>query len=276
MEITPGLFIGVAFIALVCEYVDVSFGGGYGTILSPALLIIGFAPLDVVPAVLLGQLAGGVVGGYLHHRVGNINLDFRRDEKLANKRTNWLGYIPRSLDAKIVLILAASGIIGGSIGAVSAINIPTIVLRVYIGLMVMGIGALILIRRNHKSSFTFRKLAGIGLLSAFNKGISGGGYGPLVAGGQLLIGREAKSSIGSAITAESVVVIAAFLSYVFLRGGIYWTLAAATSIGSVIAAPLGAITVKKLGAKKLKVAIGAVITILGALTLVRIFIASPI
>lgn len=271
MEITLGLFIGVAFIALLCEYIDVSFGGGYGTILSPTLLIIGFVPLVIVPAVLLGQLAGGVVGGYLHHRVGNINLDFRRDEKLTKKKAYWLSYIPRSLDAKVVLILAISGIIGGVIGAVSAINIPDIVLRVYIGAMVVGIGVLILVRRNHKGSFTLRKLVGIGLLSAFNKGISGGGYGPLVAGGQLLIGREAKSSIGSAITAEVVVVIAALLSYVFLTGGIYWTLAAATSIGSVIAAPLGAFTVKKLRVKKLKLVVGLVITILGAVTLIQVF-----
>jgi uncharacterized membrane protein YfcA len=59
---------------------DASIGMGYGTTLTPILLIVGFPPLEVVPAVLLGQLVGGTVGGLAYHRLGNINLDFRRDE----------------------------------------------------------------------------------------------------------------------------------------------------------------------------------------------------
>ena len=271
MEITSGLFIAVAVISLLSEYMDNSLGGGYGTTLTPVLLIIGFTPIDVVPAVLLGQLVGGVVGGYFHHRVGNVHLDFRRDEKLTKGKAYWLGYIPRSLDAKVILVLVISGIIGGVIGAVSAVNIPSIVLKGYIGATVLGIGVLILVRRNHKSSFTFRKLAGIGLLSAFNKGLSGGGYGPLITGGQVLIGREVKNSIGSATIAEVAVCMVGFLSYVFLKGGIYWHLAAATSIGSVTAGPLGALTVKKFGSKKIKLGMGLLTIMLGAFTLAGIF-----
>lgn len=45
--------------ALFCEYIDASIGMGYGTALTPQLLIIGLSPLEVVPAVLLGQLAVG-------------------------------------------------------------------------------------------------------------------------------------------------------------------------------------------------------------------------
>lgn len=63
MEITLTLFAVVAIVALFCEYTDASIGMGYGTALTPILLIMGFLPLDVVPAVLLGQLAGGFIGG---------------------------------------------------------------------------------------------------------------------------------------------------------------------------------------------------------------------
>ena len=272
MEITLGLFIAVAVISLLGEYTDNSLGGGYGTILTPVLLIMGFPPLEVVPAVLLGQLVGGIAGGYFHHRLGNVHLDFRQDERVTREKTSWLGYIPRSTDAKVVLILATSGIVGGVVGAVSAVNVPTLVLKGYIGAMVLGIGVLILVRRNHKSPFTFGKLVGIGLLSAFNKGISGGGYGPLITGGQVLIGRKVRNSIGSATIAEVAVCIVGFLSYLFLKEeGIYWTLAAATSIGSITAGPLGAITVRKFGSKKLKLAMGLLISALGAFTLAGIF-----
>ncbi|MBI4284256.1 MAG: sulfite exporter TauE/SafE family protein [Chloroflexi bacterium] len=271
MEIALGLFIAVAVISLICEYTDNSLGGGYGTILTPVLLIIGFIPLDVVPAVLLGQLVGGIVGGYFHHRVGNVHLDFRHDGALTNGKRYWLGYIPRSLDAKVILILVISGLIGGVVGAAFAINIPSIILKGYIGVMVLGIGIAMLVRRNHKGSFTFKKLAGIGVLSAFNKGISGGGYGPLITGGQVLIGRDVKNSIGSATIAEVAVCLVSFLSYVFLKGGIDWQLAAATSIGSITAGPLGALTVSKFGSNKLKLGMGLVTMLLGVFTLAGTF-----
>ena len=83
MELTSDLFV-VVFAALLCQYLSVSFGVGYGTLLTPLLLILGFSPLRIVPAVLLSQLVGGIVGGFVHHRSGNITLDFRQDDKLIS------------------------------------------------------------------------------------------------------------------------------------------------------------------------------------------------
>lgn len=271
MEITITLFIVVAVISLVCEFMDASIGMGYGTTLSPVLLIIGFLPLEVVPSVLLGQLVGGLVGGIVHHRLGNIHLDFRRDEAIK-KRLHGLGYIPKSLDSKVILLLAVCGIVGAVVAVFFALNIPTVALKTYIGAMVLAIGIVILIRRNRETNFSWKGLTAIGLISSFNKGASGGGYGPLVTGGQLISGREVKSSVGSTTLAEALVCIVAFVSYLVIKGDIYWTLAAATSIGSVIAAPFAAMTVKKVNRDKLKLAIGVVTCLLGALTLAKIFI----
>jgi uncharacterized membrane protein YfcA len=271
MEITLTLFIVIAVIALLCEYLDASIGMGYGTALSPILLIMGFLPLQVVPSVLLGQLVGGLVGGFFHYRLGNINLDFRQD-KAIKKRLHSLGYIPRSLDSKVILVLAICGIIGALAAVFFALNIPTVILKTYIGVMVLGIGIGIVIRRNRESNLSWKGLIAIGLISSFNKGASGGGYGPLVTGGQIISGREARSSVGSTTLAEALVCIVAFIAYVVIKGDIYWTLAAATSIGSVIAAPFAAMTVKKVNTRKLKFAIGIVTTLLGALTLAKTFI----
>jgi hypothetical protein len=271
MEVTVALFITVAVIALFCEYMDASIGMGYGTTLSPVLLIIGFLPLQVVPSVLLGQLVGGVAGGIAHHKVGNITLDFRQDMAIK-KRLHGLGYIPRSLDSKIILLLAVCGIVG-AVGAVFfAISVPTLVLKTYIGAMVVGIGIVILIRRRRKSNFSWKGLTAIGLVSSFNKGASGGGYGPLVTGGQIISGREAKSSVGSTTVAEALVCTVAFVSYLVMKGDIYWTLAAATSVGSVVAGPVAAVTVKRLNDEKLKLAIGIVTCVLGAVTLAQTYI----
>lgn len=271
MEITITLFVVVVVISLGCEYMDASIGMGYGTTLSPVLLIIGFLPLEVVPSVLLGQLVGGLVGGVAHHRLGNINLDFRRDEAIK-KRLRGLGYMPKSLDSKVILLLAVCGTIGAVVAVFFALNIPTIALKTYIGAMVLAIGVVILIRRNRESNFSWKGLTAIGLISSFNKGASGGGYGPLVTGGQLISGREVKSSVGSTTLAEALVCIVAFVTYLAIKGDIYWTLAAATSIGSIIAAPFAAMTVKKVNTNKLTLVIGVVTCLLGALTLAKIFI----
>ena len=271
MEITPALFAVIAIVALICEYMDASIGMGYGTALSPILIIMGFLPLQVVPAVLLGQLVGGLAGGFFHHRLGNIKLDFRRDEAIK-KRLRGLGYMPRSVDSKVIFILAVCGFMGGLAAVFFALNIPTVALETYIGIMVLSIGIVILVQRNRERNLSWRGLVGIGLISAFNKGASGGGYGPLVTGGQIISGREARSSIGSTTLAEAVVCIVAFVSYVVLKGDIYWRLAAATSIGSVVAAPFAAMTVKRIDSRRLKIVIGIATSVLGALTITKVFI----
>jgi len=272
MEITIALLVGVAILSLFCEYMDASIGMGYGTTLTPLLLIFGFAPLQVVPAVLLGQLVGGAVGGMAHHRLGNIKLDFRRDETLVKRRLRWLGYMPRSLDAKVVFILAGCGVIGAVVGAVTALNIPKVALTTYIGAVVLGTGIIILLRRNYQGSLSWKGLIGVGLLSSFNKGMSGGGYGPLVTGGQIISGREARSSVGSTTVAEAVVCVVGFLVYLLVKGDIFWKLAAATSIGSVIAGPVAALTVRKINSAKLKIIIGFATIILGTYTLLNTFV----
>jgi len=272
MEITLPLFVIVALIALLFQYTSVSMGLGYGTALTPVLLIIGFAPLQVVPAVLLSQFVGGIIGGVAHHRVRNINLDFRRDDKLIKERLRGLGYLPRSSDAKVIFILAICGAIGALVGVLFAINIPKLVLEIYIGVMVMAIGMLVLMRRNQESTLSWKKLIGMGLLGSFNKGISGGGYIPLVTGGQIISGREAKSSVGSTTFAVTFACAVSFLGYVLLKGNIYWALVAAVSIGSVIAAPFAAMTVKKIDSQRLKLAIGIATSLLGALTIAKVFV----
>ena len=97
MEITVGLFLFLLIMAFVCEFIDSSMGMGYGTILTPTLLIIGFDPLVVIPAVLLSQAFGGLSATIFHHQFENV--DFRRNSK----------------DFKIFIIISGFGIIAAII-----------------------------------------------------------------------------------------------------------------------------------------------------------------
>jgi len=222
--------------------------------------------------VLLSQLAGGIVGGLAHHRAGNIHLDFRRDEKLIKERLRGLGYLPRSTDAKVVFVLVACGVVGVLVGVFTAVNIPEVALQTYIGALVLCIGLMVLLRRSRSSVLSWNGIVAIGVLGAFNKGMSGGGYVPLVTGGQIISGREARSSVGSTTVAVAILCAVGFLAYLLVEGNIYWRLAAAATVGSIIAAPFAALTARKAKTEKLRLVIGLAMIILGALTLVRTFV----
>lgn len=277
MEITLLAFLAIAALAFICEYVDSSLGMGYGTTLTPLLLIAGFSPLQIVPAVLLSEFLTGIVAGLWHHRFGNIRLDFRRDESLDSGhpvkrligKLGWLGYIPRSRDSKVILVLAFCGTVGVLVAVFVAVSIPKFVLKTYIGAMVLAMGILILMTKDREFAFSWKRLIAVGLLSSFNKGISGGGYGPLVTGGQILSGRDSRSAIGSTSFTEGLVCLVGFLAYVAAKGNIHWNLAIPLVIGAVASTPLAALTTKRIPSKTLKMTVGILITILGALTLIR-------
>jgi len=272
METTLTMLVVVAVIALSCQYMSVSIGIGYGTVLTPILLIMGFSPLQIVPAVLISQLAGGLIGGLAHHRAGNLTLDFRRGDNPIKGRLRRLGYLPRSEDSKVILILASCGVIGVLAGVVTAVNISEVIVEAYIGVMVLGIGLAVLFQRSKKNAFSWKGLIPLGLVTAFNKGVSGGGYVPLVTGGQIIGGRDTKSSVGSTTMSVAFVCMVGFLGYLLMQGDIYWTLAAATITGSIIAAPFAAMTVSKVSTNKLKMVIGVATSLLGILTLAKTFI----
>ncbi len=271
MELTTSLFVAVLFLALSCQYMSVSIGLGYGTTLTPLLLMLGFSPLQVIPAILLSQLIGGTIAGLAHQQFGNIKLDFSRDNKLIKGRLRRLGYLPSSFDSKVVFVLALSGMIGVLVGTFTAVHIPQIVLETYIGAMVLGIGLTIILKRRHAGAFSWRGLITFGLIGAFNKGVSGGGYVPLVTGGQIISGRETRSSVGTTTIAVTIVCAVGLLSHFLLKGDIYWMLAVATSIGSIVAAPFAALIVRKVNTEKLRFTIGLATIVLGISTLAMTF-----
>jgi uncharacterized protein len=74
MELTTTTGTAIAAVYFAAEYVDSSLGMGYGPTLTPVLLLIGFAPVEVVPALLVSQLLAGLLSGVVHHSMGNVDL----------------------------------------------------------------------------------------------------------------------------------------------------------------------------------------------------------
>ncbi len=248
------IFLVIILLAFLCEFIDSTLGMGYGTALTPVLLIIGFGPLAIVPCVLLSELITGITAGIAHHKAGNVN--FKR----------------RSIHLKIALVLAACSVIGATLAVFIAINIPKLWLNTYIGLMVLGMGIIILLTLNKDYRFSWKKIIGLGSIAAFNKGMSGGGYGPVVTGGQILSGVNGNNAVGITSLAEGLTCVVGVIVFIASPGTINWGLAPSLIIGAVLSVPLSAIIVKKMPTKTLKITIGLITLVLGLITLIKLFL----
>ncbi len=267
IEIIAVLF-GMAFF---CELVDSTLGMGYGTTLTPVLLLMGYQPMQVVPAILLSELITGGFAAFAHHRAGNAFFDFRNDtdHKLV-KKMGALGYLPKSNDSRIAYILGLCSLIGAVGAAIFAVNLKAY-LSPIIGFIVLAMGILILVRHRSPGGFSWKKVTGLGITAAFNKGLSGGGYGPLVTSGQILSGVNGKSAIAITSMAESFTCLVGVVTYLIIGTQVNWGIAPPLIAGAVVSVPLSAILVKRMNTAKFTLVVGIATTILGALTLYKVF-----
>ena len=240
-------------LAFVCEFIDASLGMGYGTSLTPILLLLGFEPLQVVPAVLFSEFVTGLTSAFFHHSVQNVNLK------------------PRSKDFKVAMVLTMCSAVGVIIAVIFAIKLPKHILKTLIGAIVLSMGFFIILTRNRAPRFTWRKITLLGLIASFNKGLSGGGYGPLVMGGQVLSGIGVKNAVGITSLAEGITCLVGIILYFFLQKQVDWVLAPWLMAGAVLSVPFAAHTLKRIPEKKAKMAVAVVIILLGMLTLVKVF-----
>jgi len=252
VELGLSVCVGVAVLAFACELIDSSLGMMYGTILAPVLIIIGFEPLLVVPSILISQALGGFTAAVFHHQLGNVH--FSR----------------KSIDFKAVCIITIFGIVGVAAALSLALNIPSWVVTVYIGVLVLVMGAIILSKR--KFSFSWKRLSVVGLISSFNKAMSGGGFGPVVATGQIISGIDSKNAVGITVLSEAPICIAAFIGYMLFHPGFTWNMAIALIIGAGIAAMLGPRITSRFPSSVLRTAVGILALVLGIWTLAKVIL----
>ncbi len=276
LELSLWTIIIIAVIAFLCEYMDSTLGMGYGTTLTPVFLLMGFSPMQIVPAILLSELITGLLAGFFHHLEGNVDLKPKSvDVFNIAKMLRPLGYIKtlrKSIPShlKVALLLAACSIVGTVVAVFVAVSIPKFWLKLYIGCLVLSMGIIILICFNREFKFSWKRVGLLGLIASFNKGMSGGGYGPVVTGGQILSGVEGKSAIGITSLAEGLTCLVGVITYLLVcNNPVDWKLAPYIVIGAVLSVPLSAKSVKIINERKLKVAIALLTIILGVLTILK-------
>jgi uncharacterized membrane protein YfcA len=241
-------------LAFVCEYIDSSLGMGYGTSLTPILLLMGFNPLQVVPAVLFSEFVTGLSAAFFHHSVRNVNFNLH------------------SKDTKVAAVLSTFAVIGTVISVMIALRLPANILKIWIGAIVVAMGVMILVALNRTPKFSWGRITALGTIASFNKGMSGGGYGPLVMGGQILSGIGVKNAVGITSLSESVTCLVGIIMYLTFKDGVDWSLAPWLMGGAVLSVPFAAHTLKRIPEHKARIAVAIVIVGLGLLTLAKVFL----
>lgn len=244
--------LAIFLAALGCEYMDSSLGMGYGTTLTPLLMLSGFEPLQIVPAILISELITGVSAGLLHQRDGNV--DFLGDAR-ARKTALLLGSL--------------SGI--GALSAVwLAVTVSKFGLALAITAIILAMGVIILLTRERHIPYSAGGIAGVGAVAAFNKGLSGGGYGPLVTAGQIVSGLPAKHAVAVTSVAESLTCLIGVIGYLALGKSIAWELALPLSFGALLSVPMATLTVSRASETRMRGLVGLVTLLLGVVALIRI------
>lgn len=251
-ELAPVALIGVLCLALLCEYMDSSLGMGYGTTLTPILLIVGFDPLTIVPAVLFSELLTGAAAGVLHHHDGN--LDLTRDPQA--RRT-------------LALLAALSGV--GALAAVLlAVRLPGPWLGYCIVGIVLSMSVVTLATARRRVSYRAGGIVAVGLVAAFNKGLSGGGYGPLVTAGQVVSGVHARQAVAITSLAEALTCLIGFLAYLVAKGPPDWGVTLLLTSGALLSVPWATATIRHLPESTIRRLVGLLTLVLGLVSLAKL------
>ncbi|HSV43700.1 MAG TPA: sulfite exporter TauE/SafE family protein [Candidatus Bathyarchaeia archaeon] len=277
MELTLTVGLVIAALALVAEYMDSTLGMGYGTTLTPILLLMGYEPLQIVPAILVSELVTGLLAGFTHHYVGNV--DFRpktmnivtifRSIKFMGARESFVKGVPLAL--RVALLIGACSVVGSIAAIFVALSIPKFYLNLYIGVLILVIGFVIILTLKKEFRFSWKRTMALALVASFNKGMSGGGYGPVVTGGQVLAGVQEKNAVAITSLAEALTCAVGISGYFILQKTLDLQLAPFLVAGAIISVPFSALTVREINLKHMRLIIGIATIILGVMALVKLF-----
>mgnify|MGYP002622007894 CR=1 FL=1 len=238
-------------LCFACELVDSGLGMGYGTILTPTLLLLGYRPHEIVPTILFSELLSGTAASFFHHQARNV--DLRRS----------------GAELKPALLLAAGSVIGVGIGVSLALKLSTEWLSLSIGCIILLSGAFVILFSRRVVAYRTWKIIGLAGVASFNKALSGGGYGPLVTSGQILTGIRGQAAVGITSFAEAFTCLVAVA--IFMAKGNYLNLPLLIPMcaGALISVPFSVFAISKTRESHLKVVIGIVTILMGGLTIYK-------
>lgn len=228
------LFIAVGFVA---QIIDGALGLAFGVLTTTLLLSLGVPPAIASAMVHVTECFTTAASGLSHA-------------------------YHRNVDWRLVARLAPAGMLGGAIGAYVLSNIDGSVIAPFISLYLIAIGCFILFRAFRPKwprdvrDWIVPYVGGVGgLLDA----MGGGGWGPIVTSTLLGRGHDLKKVIGSTNLTEFAVTTVISATFILALGWSELSAAIGLIIGGVLAAPFGALVLKRLPVKPLMIAVSLII-----------------
>ncbi len=242
------LLFGLCF---ACELIDSGLGMGYGTILTPSLIMLGYQPEDIVPTILFSELLSGFSASFFHNEIKNVELGYRGKDLVSAG------------------ILVVGSLVGVTAGVFLAINIPKEVLKVAIGCVILTSGLFVILMSGRVIKYKKWKMAVLSSIASFNKAVSGGGYGPLVTSGQILSGVQSKAAVGITSFAEGFTCLLAVILFLGKGGFINLQIFIPMCAGALLSVPCSVFVISKAREDIFKIFLGVLTTIMGLLTLYK-------
>jgi len=230
----------------LAQIVDGALGMAYGATSTTVLLSYGLPPKLASAAVHTAEIFTTGVSGLSHIRFGNFN-----------KRLFFKLVIPGVIFASLGAFLLGSVIEGD-------------VIKPYVNAYLLVLGILILLKAFKKQQKTRENTKGASLLAAFGgflDAIGGGGWGPIVTSNLIRKGNTPSTIIGTVNTAEFFVTYFTAGVLIYFTGIHSWQIILGLILGGTLAAPLGALIVKKVNKKTLFVTVGVLIVITSLVSL---------
>ena len=234
--LTSDFLIFIA-IGVLAQIVDGALGMAFGVLTTTSLLAVGVPPAVASAMTHVTECFTTAASGlsHLYHR----NVDWR-----------------------LVVRLAPAGMIGGAIGAYMLSNIDGEAIEPLVSAYLIAVGLFILYKafqprwpRDVRDWIAPFVGAGGGVLDA----MGGGGWGPIVTSSLLGRGHDPKKVIGSTNLTEFAVTTVISATFIVALGWSELSSAVGLIIGGVLAAPLGALIVRRLPVKPLMIAVSLII-----------------
>lgn len=250
-ELTPELIQAIVpfiFVGFLAQLVDGALGMAFGVITNTLLVsVLGIPPARASASIHLVESFTTGASGLSHILHGNV------DWKLFGR-------------------LAGPGIIGAVLGAYLLSNVDGDAARPFVMSYLTVIGFYLLWRAVRMTPDHVykdaRHVVPLGLIGGFMDAAGGGGWGPVVTSNLLAQGTEPRRTIGTVIAAEFLLTVIISLTFIATIGiSAFSTATIGLIIGGLLAAPLGAMLVKRISARTILFAVSLVLVLTSGFSL---------
>ena len=247
------LYIFGGFIA---QMIDGAFGMAYGVTVTTFLLSLGIPA--ITPAVASATMHASEI-----FTTGTSSLVYMRYKNINRKLF------------RALVIPSALGAVAGA-AAISFVSKEYItVVKPFVALYTLILGALIIIRTirvsNHKAK-KIKKIIPVAAAGGFLDSVGGGGWGPIVTTSLIAGGRNLRYAIGSSHLAKFFVAIVSTITFFSIIGVDHWQIIFGIVLGGMIAAPMSIYFSNKIPVKKGLIFVGALVIIVSLRIIIKAFL----